>query len=94
MKPNVFCGARAVISYFGSEKKLHLFYHTTVSVEDARRDKKFNNKFKFLNADTRKKLRHFLFSVKIMRIRNTNNKLYIHKLKLEGFREHFPPERL
>ena len=42
MKPNVFCGARAVISYFGSEKKLQLFYHTTVSVEDARRDKKLH----------------------------------------------------
>ena len=55
MKPNVFCGARTVISYFGSEKKLHLFYHTTVSVEDARRDKKLNNNFKFLKCGHAKK---------------------------------------
>ena len=55
MKPNVFCGARAVISYFGSEKKLHLFYHTIVSVEDAKRDKKLNNKFKFLKCGHAKK---------------------------------------
>ena len=61
MKPNEFCGARAVISYFGSEKKLHLFYHTIVSVEDARWDKKFNNKLKFLKCGHAKKTTIFSF---------------------------------